>query len=116
MATPCYAAPGCSGATYRSRIVVRDGDRARTLPELRGRRAAVNERRSNSGMNMFRAALAPLAGRAAFFTSVIETGSHEASLRTVVESDADVAAIDAVSFAHIAREQPTLAAQVRTIA
>ncbi len=115
VATPCYAAPGCSDTSYRSRIVVRTDDPAESLAALRGRRAAINERYSNSGMNLFRAAVAALAGGVLFFAEVVETGSHEASLRAVAEHDADVAAIDAVSFAHLARAEPALAAGVRTI-
>lgn len=115
IATPRYGAPGCIGASYRSRIVVRADDPAERLGELRGRRAAVSEWRSNSGMNLFRAAVAPLAGGAPFFASVIETGSHEASLRAVAEHGADVAAVDAVSFAHLACGEPTIAASTRTI-
>ncbi len=115
VATPSYAAPGCLGASHRSRILVRADDRAERLAELRGRRAAVNERHSNSGMNLFRAAIAPLAGGDRFFAGVLETGSHEASLRAVADAGADVAAIDAVSFAHLARAAPALAARVRTI-
>ena len=116
VATPRYAAPGCVGASYRSRIVVRTDDPATRLAELRMRRAAVNERHSNSGMNLFRAAIAPLADGAPFFADVLETGSHEASLRAVAGGDADVAAIDAVSFVHLARGEPELATRVRTIA
>lgn len=115
VATPCYAAPGCSGASYRSRIVVRADDPAESLGALRGRRAAINERQSNSGMNLFRSAVAPLAGGAPFFAGVVETGSHGASLRAVDEGEADVAAIDAVSFAHLARAVPARSARVRTI-
>lgn len=115
VATPRYAAPGCSGASYRSRIVVRADDPADRLADLRGRRAAINDRHSNSGMNLFRAAVAPLANGAAFFAAVRATGSHEASLRAIADGAADVAAIDAVSFAHLARGEPTLTARVRTI-
>lgn len=113
--TPRYAAPGCAGASYRSRIVVRADDPAERLADLRARRAAINDPHSNSGMNLFRAAIAPLAGGARFFAAVLETGSHEASLRAVAESAADVAAIDAVSFAHLARAQPALTARTRAI-
>jgi ABC-type phosphate/phosphonate transport system substrate-binding protein len=115
VATPCYAAPGCHAGDYRSRIVVRADDRADTLAMLRGRRAAINDRQSNSGANLFRAAVAPLAGGSSFFADIIETGSHAASLRAVADDRADVAAIDTVSFAHLARAEPTLAARVRTI-
>lgn len=116
VATPCYAAPGCRDAWHRSRIIVRGDDAARELSDLRGRRAAINEATSNSGMNLFRAALAPIAGGPGYFSTVVQTGSHEASVRAVAEGAADVAAIDTVSFEHLARHQAPLAAAVRTLA
>lgn len=116
IATPCYSAPGCVGADYRSRIVVRADSDARRLSDLRGGRAAVNEWRSNSGMNLLRAAVAPIAGGGRFFSEVIETGSHHASLRAVADGEADLAAIDCVTFAGLARGDPALTARVRTLA
>ena len=115
VATPSYAVPGCVAGAYRSRIVVRDDDPAEALSELRGRRAAINDRQSNSGMNLFRAAVAPLAGGKPFFAAVVETGSHAASVQAVIDGAADVAAIDTVSFAHRQRDDPAGAARVRTI-
>ncbi len=76
VATPCYSAPGCDGATYRSAIVVRARDAGVTLAEFRGKRCVINEQDSNSGMNLLRAAIAPLAGGARFFESVVVSGSH----------------------------------------
>ena len=103
VATPRYTAPGCEGARYRSAIVVRGDDPARSLADLRGRRCVINETDSNSGMNLLRAAVAPLAGGAAFFGSVQRSGAHRRSVLMVAEGQADVAAIDCVSFAHFAR-------------
>lgn len=113
--TPLYTAPGCSGVLHRSRILVRKDDPAAALKALAGRRAAVNERESNTGMNLFRATVAPLARGAPFFAEVVQTGSHLASMRAVAEGRADVAAVDAVSFAHAARVEPELALALRTI-
>ena len=115
VATPRYAAPGCIGASYGSRIVVRVDDPADSLAALRGRRAAINERFSNTGMNLFRSAVAPLARGLPFFAEVIETGAHRDSARAVAEERADVAAIDAVTFAHMARADPTFTSRLRTI-
>lgn len=116
VATPHYAAPGCVGADYRSRIVVRADDPAERLADLRGRRLALNDRRSNSGMNMLRAMIAPLAGGRPFFAGVVETGAHRASIAAVARGTADVAAIDTVTFAALARDAPALVACVRTVA
>lgn len=115
IATPRYRVNGCEGSDYRSRLVVRADEPAERLSELRGRRAAINERGSNSGMNLFRAALAPLSGGHAFFSNVVETGSHVESARRIIQGRADVAAIDTVSFAHLERHEPETAHRLRTI-
>jgi ABC-type phosphate/phosphonate transport system substrate-binding protein len=115
VATPRYRAGGCEGSEYRSRIVVRADDPAQKLSDLRDRRAAINELDSNSGMNLFRAALAPIAAGHAFFSTVIETGSHVESARRIAGGGADVAAIDTVSFAHLERHERDTASRLRTI-
>lgn len=114
-ATPRYAAPGCEGAFYRSRLVVRSDDPGETLGAFRGRRAALNDRQSNSGMNLFRASVASHAGGRAFFGSVVETGSHAQSVALVASGGADIAAIDAVSFAHLSQHDPATASRLRTL-
>ncbi|MDB5736433.1 MAG: phosphate transporter substrate-binding protein [Sphingomonas bacterium] len=116
VATPRYSAPGCEGALHRSRIVIRRDDLAETLAMLRGRRVAVNDPSSNSGMNLLRAAVTPFAIDGRFFASVIETGSHFASAQAVASGAADVAAIDGITFAHLERGEPALAHQLRTLA
>jgi ABC-type phosphate/phosphonate transport system substrate-binding protein len=115
VAVPAYAAPGCEGSRYRSAVIVRVEDPARRLEDLRGRRCAVNEIESNSGSNLLRAAIAPLAKQGRFFSSVELTGGHFASVRAVAEGRADAAAIDCVSYAHIGRSSPELAARLRIL-
>jgi len=115
VATPRYAVPGCDGATYRSAIVVREDDPAETLADLRDRRCAINERSSNSGMNLLRASIACLAGGVRFFESVVLSGSHRRSVQMVASGDADVAAVDCVSFAHFRRLYPSSVAPLRVL-
>jgi ABC-type phosphate/phosphonate transport system substrate-binding protein len=115
VAIPAYAAPGCEGSRYRSAVIVRVEDPALRLEHLRGRRCAINERDSNSGSNLLRASIAPLAEHGRFFSSVELTGGHLASMRAVAEERADVAAIDCVSYAHIRRSSPELAARLRIL-
>jgi ABC-type phosphate/phosphonate transport system substrate-binding protein len=116
VATPRYAAAGCEGATHRSRLVVRQDDAAIALPALRGRRVAVNAADSNTGMNLLRALVAPLATDGRFFGSIVRTGSHHASAQAVASGEADIAALDCVTFAHLERAEPTLARALRTLA
>jgi ABC-type phosphate/phosphonate transport system substrate-binding protein len=115
IATPRYSAPGCDGACYRSAIIVRADDPTDTLAGLRGGRCAVNELDSNSGMNLLRAAIAPLARGAKFFGSVHLSGSHRQSLAMVAGNEADTAAIDCVTFAHLQKLDPSLTEKVRNL-
>jgi ABC-type phosphate/phosphonate transport system substrate-binding protein len=116
IAAPIYAFPGCVDASHRSFIVRRAGDPRRALSEFRGATAALNAYDSNTGMNLFRAALAPLAGGAPFFRAIALTGSHEASVTAVAEGQADLVSIDCVSFAFLERGRPELIERVAVVA
>jgi ABC-type phosphate/phosphonate transport system substrate-binding protein len=121
VATPIYSAAGCEGNRYRSAIVVRgagvDGalKPGGTLADFRGRRCAINELDSNSGMSLLRAAVAPLATGGRFFGSVVVSGSHLLSVEMVASGEADIAAIDCVSFAHFQRLYPAVVGQLRIL-
>lgn len=116
VAVPSYAAEGCTPGRYRSAFVVRADDPAKDLADLRGRRAAANEPDSQSGCNALRAAVAPLAAGARFFAAVAWTGAHRVSLAAVRDGTADVAAIDAVTFALLARHAPAETEGLRVLA
>jgi ABC-type phosphate/phosphonate transport system substrate-binding protein len=115
IATPRYTAPGCEGPTYRSAIIVRESDSAESLADLQYRRCAINEVNSNSGMNLLRASIAPVANGTRFFESVLFSGSHRKSVDMVTEGQADVAAIDCVSLAHFTRLYPSAVAKLRIL-
>ncbi|MGI4857044.1 MAG: phosphate/phosphite/phosphonate ABC transporter substrate-binding protein [Janthinobacterium lividum] len=115
LATPRYACEGCAGGEASSRFVVRVDAPGRTLADFRGRVAAVNSIDSNSGMNVFRHALAPLAGSGPFFSRVALSGGHRASMERVRNGEADIAAIDAVTWSLLAREGGECVAGLRTL-
>ncbi len=115
LATPRYRAPGCDRSTYRGAIVVRAEEPADSLESLRERRCVVNEPDSNSGMNLLRAALAPISGGGRFFRSVSFSGSHRKSIELIVAGEADVASIDCVTLQHLSRILPELVSQVRVV-
>ncbi|MDH3595247.1 MAG: PhnD/SsuA/transferrin family substrate-binding protein [Rhodospirillales bacterium] len=115
VATPAYAAAGCSGPCYSSAIVVRADDPARELGELAGRICAVNNRASQSGCNALRHAVARYAVQGRFFARVVETGEHLASLTAVAGGRADVAAIDAVTFALVTACRPSAVSGLRIL-
>jgi ABC-type phosphate/phosphonate transport system substrate-binding protein len=106
VATPCYDAQGCDGPFYSSAIVVRRDDPAARLIDLYGRRAAINAASSHSGMNVFRREIADVARGRPFFGETITTGSHAASAAAVASGRADVAAIDAVTWALLGASEP----------
>jgi ABC-type phosphate/phosphonate transport system substrate-binding protein len=118
IATPVFDAEGCEGPRYRSALVVSNAawDRgATTLDACRGLRAACNSADSHSGMNALRHAVAPYARDGRFFTSVLWTGSHANTLRALANGEADVGAIDCVTFALVRDAHPEVLKEVRTI-
>ncbi len=116
LGTPQYRAPGCEGPFHRSAVLVRSGDRAQSLGDLRGQRLALNEATSNTGMNLLRAEIAPLAQGGRFFGAVITTGAHANSAVAVAEGQADLCAVDCVTWAHLQRLRPAMAAKLRVVA
>jgi ABC-type phosphate/phosphonate transport system substrate-binding protein len=115
LGAPSYGAAGCEGPFHRSAIVVSKSAGASVLGDLRGRRCAINQPDSNTGMNLLRAEVAKLAAGAPFFSAVMVTGSHASSLEFIASGRADVAAIDAVSYALLQRWRPALTSEVRVL-
>ena len=118
---PDYDAPGglapeISGPAHRAFFVVRDDDPAVRLEDLRSRVFACNSRHSNSGMNLPRRTLAPLAEGRPFFRRVALTGSHAASMASVRTGDTDAAAIDSVTYAFHADHRPQALRGLRILA
>ena len=114
--TPRYRAQGCDGPFHRAALVVRKSAGARSLLDLKGSRLALNGPDSNTGMNLLRAEIAPIAYRQRFFSTVITTGSHAQSAAAVAEGRADVASLDCVTWALLQRLQPALAAELTVLA
>jgi ABC-type phosphate/phosphonate transport system substrate-binding protein len=116
IAAPEYSFPGCEDASHRSFIIRRVSDSRRGLGEFRGATAALNAHDSNTGMNLFRAMMAPIAGGAPFFRALVVTGSHEASVTAVAAGRADLASIDCVSFTLLSRGRSELVERVTVVA
>ena len=115
VATPVYAAAGCAGPKYSSAIIVRADDPAQALADLRGRTAGINYSTSQSGYNVLRHMVAPLAVDGRFFGAVVETGGHPGSIAAVADGRADVAAVDCVTYALFQRAQPDAVAGLRVL-
>lgn len=116
VASPVYDLPGCEGPLKCSFIIVNADSRVQSIAQLRGARVAINEPGSNSGYNLLRHSIAPHAVDGRFFSSVIETGGHRASIDAVSSGAADVAAIDCVTFGNTLRFDPERVAGLRILA
>jgi ABC-type phosphate/phosphonate transport system substrate-binding protein len=121
LGVPLYDLPGCGWfapgvPSHRSFIVVAHGSGLETVEALRGRRFAVNGFDSNSGMNLPRRLLAPLAGGGTFFSSMVVSGGHVRSMEMVAAGGADAASIDCVTYGFCALYRPALVAGLRVVA
>ncbi len=116
VATPHYDAEGCDGPRYRSAIVVRRDAVFRTLSDCRDRVCAVNGWDSLSGWHALAALAAPLAEDGRFFGAARLSGGHLASAKAVAAGEADLAAIDAICWAHFKRHRPAVAEGLRVLA
>ncbi|MCD4865501.1 phosphate/phosphite/phosphonate ABC transporter substrate-binding protein [Pseudomonas sp. PLB05] len=115
VAAPRYHFEGCNEAEHCAFILVPDALDVASLADLRGKRVALNGLDSNSGMNLLRLAVAPLAERGRFFGEVIVSESHANSLALLQQGHADVAAVDAVTYGYLQRAQPERVAGLRLL-
>lgn len=113
--TPCYAAPGCDGPRYRSVLLVREDSPAHSLADLRGGICACNDADSQSGINTLARAVAPLADTRGFFAGHRFTGAHIASMAAVRAGQADVCAVDCVTYALLRRHAADAVTGLRSI-
>ncbi|MCB1446287.1 MAG: PhnD/SsuA/transferrin family substrate-binding protein [Rhizobiaceae bacterium] len=115
VATPVFSHPGGRGARRASFLVTRESDPARDIADLAGRRAAINDWLSNSGMNLLRIAAAPHARDGRFFSEVVVTGGHMASIAAIREGRADTAAIDSITWSLHRRHAPETLSGIRIV-
>jgi ABC-type phosphate/phosphonate transport system substrate-binding protein len=113
---PRYELPDSTGGNHCSLLLTRADNPRQALPDFRDSRGVINGEDSNSGMNLLRHRLAPLHRDGRFFAQVGISGSHRESLRWLREDLADLAAIDSVTFAYLARHAEEEVAGLRVIA
>ena len=101
--TPDFGVPDCPPGYYKSAIVVRADDTRGALPDFKDVRFAFNQTFSQSGFAAPYAHTKPLGF---WFTDRVQSHSHLSSARAVAEGQADIAALDAVSWRLIARYEP----------
>jgi len=103
--TPAYDIE-CGAGCYFSVIVVHNDSAIDGKADLVGARLAYNGPTSQSGYAALAYHLRSLAGDNPVFTEKLVSGSHRRSLRMVADGQADVAAIDAVSWQLALRHEP----------
>ena len=115
VATPHYDAPGCEGPKYRSFVLVREDMKERSIGELGGKRLAINGRDSWSGYRVWSRILPGPVNVEEMFGCIVITGSHRESVRSVREGEADLCAVDCVSYALLDRTSPNELASTRIL-
>lgn len=110
-----YKAPGCEGINCRSVLIARAEHANFSLENFRDRRVAFNSSDSQSGYNALRALVAPLSKHGRFFNEALATGGHRQSVDAVREGQADLAAIDCVTWALLQKTAPQAAQGLREI-
>ncbi len=104
--TPDYGLRGCPPGYYKSYIVVRRDDPRERLTDFRGAALARNDVRSQSGWAAIEGHLAETGAGFSFVGHTRDTGGHRASAQAVASGQADVAALDGVTWTLIKREDP----------
>ena len=103
--TPDYGLEGCAPGYYRSVFVARADDPRVTIADFGGASFAYNEPLSQSGW----AAPQSHAARAGLsLPPRLQTGGHRLSAAAVADGHAEVAALDAVTFALLQENDPVV--------
>jgi len=100
---------------YFSDVIVRRDRPFRSFRDLRGASWAYNEPRSHSGFNVVRSYLADIAASDEFFSAVVESGAHSASLEMILSGHVDSAAIDSTMLEWLIAERRDLPERIRVI-
>lgn len=105
--TPDYGLPDCPPGHYNSVLIARSDDTRSDLRDFATARFAFNEALSQSG---WAAPQTYAAARGFAFTNIVQTGGHRASALAVAEGRAEIAAIDALTWALLKRDEAFAAA------
>ncbi len=100
---------------YFSDIIVNADSGINSFDDLAGKTLCYNEPGSNSGYNMLRQRLIQAEHPSSFFGKVIQSGSHQRSIRLVVDGLADCSAIDSTVLEQELRNSPQLSHRLRVV-
>lgn len=98
--TPDYGVEECAAGYYNSVFIARRDDTRHRLSDFHGTTFAYNDAMSQSG---WAAPMVHMAVRGLAFASHVQSGGHVNSARMVAEGRADIAAIDAVTWAMVTK-------------
>lgn len=105
--TPDFGVEGCAPGFYRSVFIARSDDNRADLMAFQGALFVYNDAMSQSGW----AAPQNHAQQHGFqFQNTVRSGAHALSARALLSGRADIAAIDAVTWRFMMRNDPALAA------
>lgn len=104
--TPDFGVEGCPPGHYRSVFVARVDDPRQSFADFDGARFAYNELLSQSGWAAPQTHAAKLG---IHLPPTLQTGAHRLSAKAVAEGRADIAALDAVTFALLPPIEPAMA-------
>ena len=105
--TPVYGIEGCNGTTHCSRLVCRADDPRLSLAEFSGATVVINEADSQSGHQAMKSALTAASLPAQFFAKGFVSGAHRQSIQLVANGQADICAVDPVSWQLALRYEKT---------
>ncbi len=115
VATQSYQTAYTKGPTYCSLVLVHKTNSANHISQLKHTRLAVNSDDSQSGYHALRRFIAPLAGNERFFSEVVHSGSHRQSMALVASREADVCAVDCVTYGLLQTHAPATVANLRVL-
>jgi len=112
---PVYDVEGCRSTMYSSRIISRIRDARSELQDFHGSTVAINGENSQSGFQAIKSSLAEKSLSGPFFSKQVVSGAHRDSAKMVAGGQADLCAIDPVSWQLTKRFEPEIVKQLRVI-
>jgi phosphonate transport system substrate-binding protein len=100
---------------YFSDVIVNAASQVKTFEDLQGKTLCYNDPGSNSGYNLLWYKLLQSGYSQEFFSKVIQSGSHQRSIRWVVDGLADCAAIDSIVLEQELHSRPELSQHLRVV-
>jgi phosphonate transport system substrate-binding protein len=117
LCAPVMAASRYGGRpVYFTDVVVRRDRPARAFSDLRGTAWAYNDEGSHSGYNVVRHHLLELGETGGYFGRTVAAGSHQNSIRLVLDGEVDAAGIDSTVLELETAGRPEVGDTLRTIA